>query len=640
MSLIRQLWIAVILMMSIAFISSFTISIYKAKDYFEQQLLLKNIDNANSLALTLSQINKDPVTLELLIAAQFDTGHYQRIELIDPEGKPLQQRFFEGNTALGMPSWFQQFASLRIEPGVAQVQDGWFQYGTLYVESHTRFAYQALWATTRDLFIWFLIVSAGAGILGTLILKYITRPLEDVVSQAEAIGDRRFITSQEPRTLEFGRVVKAMNILTGRIKSMLDIERQRLEDLRYKNQHDSLTGLANRDFFMSLLDTALQNDDTHSRHELIILRVKYLADINHKIGHKQTDAMLQKIAALMTQFKIQYFNQFSAIELGRLNGSDFALLLTDITNTEELKNDLVKQVIDTTSPFHETIQIAISAVGFHPGEVKSVLLMQADSQLASAEQKEVTCIESSEATANSLTFNNADQWRNELANAIQSKSISFDLFPVASVEDLIFHREVMMRVNIDGEVCTAGKFLPWARRLDLLKELELLLVEMVFEKLESHTISAPVAINISRELLFDTVSINKLYSIIATHLSVASNVAFEIPESAVVRSLDHFAEFCTHVHAYGCQVGIEHAGAEFAKISNLQEFGLSYIKIDQSFINGVCENRTSQDFLKGVAFLGHSIGIKVIAEGVSSQEDYRVVKELGLDGMTGPAITI
>ena len=93
-----------------------------------------------------------------------------------------------------VPAWFVKLIPLHTEPGIAQVQDGWRQYGTLTVVSHNGFAYQALWQGNRRLLGWFLASALLCGVIGTLILRSITRPLGEVVKQAEAIGARRFIT--------------------------------------------------------------------------------------------------------------------------------------------------------------------------------------------------------------------------------------------------------------------------------------------------------------------------------------------------------------------------------------------------------------------------------------------------------------
>src|SRR6478752_1961568 len=185
MSLIKQLWIGIIVMLLIAIGGSFAISIMSAKQYLEEQLRIKNIDNATSLALSMSQMEKDQVTFELLISAQFDTGHYEYITLTDPQKNILIERKFTSNNngtdAHHAPEWFTHLVNFDAEPGVAQVQDGWQQYGTLTVKSQSNYAWQALWNSTAQLLSWFVIASLLSGLIGTVILKFISSPLDVVI---------------------------------------------------------------------------------------------------------------------------------------------------------------------------------------------------------------------------------------------------------------------------------------------------------------------------------------------------------------------------------------------------------------------------------------------------------------------------
>ena len=87
MSLFRQLWLAIIASTVIAFAGSFLASMLTARHYLSQQLTIKNNDNAASLALSMSQMEKDPITIELQIAAVFDSGQYAMVRLSSPEGK-------------------------------------------------------------------------------------------------------------------------------------------------------------------------------------------------------------------------------------------------------------------------------------------------------------------------------------------------------------------------------------------------------------------------------------------------------------------------------------------------------------------------------------------------------------------------
>ena len=82
-----------------------------------------------------------PVLIESLLSAQFDVGHYKQIKLTSPTGEVMVDRVSDAVTDQ-VPVWFVNLIPLQTEPGIAQVQDGWRQYGTLSVISHNRFAYQ------------------------------------------------------------------------------------------------------------------------------------------------------------------------------------------------------------------------------------------------------------------------------------------------------------------------------------------------------------------------------------------------------------------------------------------------------------------------------------------------------------------
>ena len=105
MSLMRQLWLAVVVSTLVAFVGSLSISVWSARSYLIEQLERKNSDNASSLALAMTQQEKDPVNIELQVAALFDTGYYQLISVVDPLGKVIVERVHDVDIQLfGLPA--------------------------------------------------------------------------------------------------------------------------------------------------------------------------------------------------------------------------------------------------------------------------------------------------------------------------------------------------------------------------------------------------------------------------------------------------------------------------------------------------------------------------------------------------------
>ncbi|TVQ96282.1 MAG: EAL domain-containing protein [Desulfovibrionales bacterium] len=641
MSLIKQLWIAIAVLMILAFLGSLATSTQTARSYFEEQLRLKNIDNANTLALTLSQMEKDPVLLELLIAAQFDTGHYRRIELVDPLGSTLQLKTQDAPDRSSIPDWFSRLAPLHVEPGVAQVQDGWRQFGTVYLESTSQFAREALWTTTKELFFWLLGVAILCGLVGSLILKRITRPLDSVVHQAEAIGERRFITSSEPKTLEFAKVVRSMNILSGRIRHTLEMEGSRLEEMRRQSQLDKLTGLANREHFLDILDALLQHEDRESTHALVLLRIQNLAEINRNIGYRSTDDLLGEIAMTLRNTAKDHADTYTESHIARTKGSEFVLLLSEATDIHALSADLCRRFDDLAREYPPRVRLALphAASYFKAGEQRSSLLIRMDNLLAVAEQNEQTCSEVSIFQEHDTIFRNQDEWRAALSQVISDNQVQARKFPVLAMNGTLLHHEAMMRLFLAGRLRSAGSFLPWAKRLGMLPKMDLAMASWAISELREAALSEDIAVNLSLEALRDTGVRRQLLKLLEKNPEQAQRLWIESPERLVIVHLDVYLDFCTTTKSLGCKVGLENAGAGFTGINRLQEVGLDYLKIDRALVHDIANNGNNQNLLRGLCILGHSIGLTMIAEGVRTDAEIGTLRQLGVDGITGPGVT-
>lgn len=644
MSLIKQLWIAVASLMFMAFTVSFVISTVTTIDAYQEQLNIKNIDNVNSLALTLSQIEKDDVIMELMISAQFDTGHYSFITLFDPQGSVLVEKHFEGPLDHAVPKWFISLINLNVAHGVASVQDGWHQYGTLHLKSDQRFVYTSLWKTTQGYLLWFLLATLFFGVLSTFILKFLIEPLGHVVKQAEALGARRFITSKEPKTLEFKQLVRSMNNLTENVRLMLETESQRLEDLRYKNQHDPLTGVANRDYFNSLLVADLSTVDESTKFGCLMFHFSDLHALNHQLGHKSTDELIISLIQTINQTFEHDKTYCSDFYIGRLNGSDFALVARNVSDFGDLLGNLVVQLqtrLKDLNAKESSVNLALAASYFNAGDQRSELFIRLDGLLAKAELQNGVSLCFDEEPANSFPTSfvcvGSEQWRKTLAQVLANKDVFFNQFPVKTIGGEVIHNEVMMRVNIGGEMANAGVFIPWVRRLKLMPQFELLVAKKVVEYLRSN-LDVKLAINISIETLHDTEVSFKLLNIMKQYSDVMSRLAIEFNERDVVIDIELIKVFCSDVIQTGCRLGIDDAGSGFAKIKGLHELGLDYLKLAASFSEQIESSSQNVEFVKGITTLAHSIGLKVIATGVKKDGELIKFGQIGIDGATGPAV--
>ena len=633
MSLIKQLWIGITIMLLLVLGGNFAISTITAKTYLQEQLRLKNIDNANSLALSISQMaEKDPVTLELLITAQFDAGHYEYIIFQDANKKPIVARNFDEEKVDSAPDWFARRVSLDVAPGIAQVQDGWQQAGTLIVKSHSRYALEALWKNTRDLFDWFLCATLLSGLIGSLVLKYISRPLDVVVDQAEAIGERRFIVSQEPKTREFQRLVRAMNTLSTSVKNMLDKEARQLEVLRRESQTDRLTGLINRTHFLNLLEVQLTREDAEKRGILAIARVLMLHELNQQLGHNQVDQLLRAIASVFVDLE----GKFPGSHAGRLNGSDFCLLIPTDTPVDIVSVDISQTLnFQLIAGGFDKIAVPLALCGFIQGEKASQVMHKLDGALAQAELRGNRAVVTHDEQRD-YSQHNLSEWRCSIADALAAEELRLASFPVKNAEGKLLHHETAVRLRLNNEYQPAGYFMPWAVRLGLMADVDLAVLKIALKQLVSQP--TELAINISALSLCNAQFREQTIALLADHPLEAKKLWLEFPEICVLRHVEELRAFVVRLRALGCKTGLEHVGLEFTQFGKLQDLGLYYLKLDAAISRAIDTNRGSQSFVQSLCTLAHSLGIHIIAEGVGTEEEQITLLKLGMDGLTGTQI--
>lgn len=637
MSLHKKLWLAIIVLLLLVFSGSFLVSTLSAKSYLQQQLSMKNADNAAALALSLTQQGADEVLLELTLSAQYDTGFYELIELRDPQGKLMILRQ-DDQPVTDAPKWFTSLFKLNVEDGIAAVQDGWNQVGTLTLRSHSRFAYARLWQSTQILALIFLVAMIASGLLGGHVLRRILKPLDDVVSQAKAIGERRFITIPEPSTLEFRQVVSAMNELSVRIKQVLGQEAKRLQKWQRDAHVDKITGLNNREPFLREVVAALESDDVNATGSLSLVRIGRLAQMNQLYGRATMDSVLKDIGNALGKITMQH-SRWSA---SRLNGSDFALLAPramDAAETAREMRDAIREVLESRSVDKGVVLPAATTIYAH-GDTVAKLLTRLDGALLANEREGEASI--SIAYEGDIQMQpvrqQMAQWRSILEKSFSDRNFSLDFFPLVGLENELIHYEAPARLNWDGEKLSAGQFLPWVNRLQLSLELDKQVIDLALASIS--TTGYPTAVNLSVAAVVESDFLTWISERLSTHRDAAQKLYMEVPEAMAFRHLKNFKLLCGKVKSHGARVGIEHVGHQLSELGSLSDTGVDYLKIDASFVREVDENSANQTLLRTLCTVGHSIGVQVYAEGVQNAAEWETLQELGADGATGPGIRL
>lgn len=638
MSLNRKLWLAIIYMLILASGGSFALSTLSSKYYLEEQLQTRNTDNATSLALSMSQLPKDSATLDLLLSAQFDSGHYQYIGLYDPRGKLITERVNTQNKTAA-PDWFIKIFPIKTQPGIAEVQDGWSQYGTIRLESNLNFAYDKLWQSTLLIALWSIVIGAISCYAGNQKLQKILRPLKDIVAQAKAIGEHRFITIAEPETTEFKAVVSAMNSLSNRIKNTVREESFRLEKLRYQANFDHITGLMNHDFFINNMVINVSNEANPDLGVLVVCRLTNLHIIDQYLGYSDTNYFLKLIGQTLENICL-----LPNLIAGRLNGTDFAIFSNDKHEPYAFGNQIESALEKLHISSHADLHTCFIVVATQVKKSDSInqLVERIDGVLDEISTKSrenvLHVINHAEILSDSDVIRN--EWKASLDSALVNKRIKLQHYPLINTLGELIHNESPVRLQLaeNGKWLSAGEFIVWATQLNLMTRVDELVVETAMNLLSNGADS--IGLNISVETILDANFTKKAVKLIKANLSVANRLYFEVPERGV---FDHFSEFkifCNKIKNLGCKVGIEHVGSRIARLGELHDVGLDYVKFDASIIRGIDKNEANKTLLRGLCMIMHSIGVLAFAEGVETVGEIESLKLIGIDGMTGPGINI
>jgi len=645
MTLLKQLLTMIVLLFIMLFIGTFTLSIQNTREYLNNQLQTISQDTATSLGLSLSpHIGKrDYVMVERMVSAVSDSGYYREVIVTDVDGKPLVSKTQQVNLE-HVPKWFIDQFPLDTPTGEALIMDGWKQAGLVKVIVNPGYAYMALWTSSMQSFLWLAGVSLFACFLGMVALHYILKPLTKVEAQARAICDREFpVQSKLPWTLELRSVVEAMNMMSNKVKEMFQEQTTSIERLRSENYRDALTGIANRRYFEMQLKHLIEAGDPGG---LLLLELKDFKAYNSERGYQAGDDLLRNTANFIEAICKSRANQdyFSA----HLSGASFAIVVSNVDKQEVL--ELGKQIAHALPRFKERNLVSSEDVGhvgatLFNGQLYGEVLANADLALRKAQSEgpnAMHLVDSGKSDNN--TVGSATHWNEFLHNVLKNNLLSLSFQPArgptVDVNHKPLHQEVLMRLTNDkGGVIPASVSTPMIKRQGLTTDFDKLMVVDVLKQLKSVQFKeTSLSVNLFPASIQNNDFIHWLCAELDKEPDVALRLMIETPEYGVLENIDSLKAFITKMNARKTKVGLDHFGRGFASFGYLKTLKLDFIKIDGSYVQGIMDNKDNQFFIASVVNIAHSLDIKVYAVSVEGEEEWKLMGELGFDGVLGYAV--
>lgn len=411
-----------------------------------------------------------------------------------------------------------------------------------------------------------------------------------------------------------------------------------IEQLAYR---DGLTGLYNRVAFMKYAYDIFHRDGTQfSKHAIFFIDLDNFKNVNDTLGHDYGDLLLKRVSN-----KLLSYTSGDDI-LARTGGDEFLIFKTDFTNLDEL-NVFAKTLVNIANePFdldEETAHISMSiGIALFPrdGLTISELIKNADIAMYNAKNSG----KNSYKFFNSYMeddFNRRNDLADILSTVIEKNEVYLQYQPQVNVSTgQITGFESLMRIESElvGFI-PPSEFIPIAEDSGIINQLgKWALIEACsFNKrlIDSGYGPLKVSVNVSTTQLQDPNLMEAIRSIPPLTGMDLKHLEIEITESVLMNSFEHNLELINEIKSLGASIALDDFGTGYSSFNYLTQIPIDTLKIDKSFIDGICSNEKDKCIADTIISLAHKMDISVVAEGVEDKEQLKILQEQFCDTLQG-----
>jgi diguanylate cyclase (GGDEF)-like protein/PAS domain S-box-containing protein len=441
----------------------------------------------------------------------------------------------------------------------------------------------------------------------------------------------------------------------GSIVVLRDItERKRAERrIRYLARFDTLTKMPNRMQFQHMLHQAITRSTRQGRGlVLLYVDIDNFKEINDTFGHETGDRVLETLSERLSRALPQ-----EAV-VGRLAGDEFAVFAEGIEGEQarhDQASDLARLVLtEIAKPLHlpdkeadVTASIGIALVPEHADNVID-LIRNADAAMYHAKRQGRNCHvfyvpEMNAAAVERLLL------KSKLRRALERDEFVVRYQPkvdLASGE--VVGAEALLRWRLPGHGEIApSQFIPLAEESRLILDIGAWVLNQVCSDYATwmQQVSDPgrIAINLSLKELSQASFIPRCRSVFERHKVVPSAVELEITETTLMLDAERTLPLLDELRAMGVHLSIDDFGTGYSSLSALQQFPISTLKIDRSFVTNAATDPDDATIVRTIIEMGRSLGLQVIAEGIETEEQRHFLLhsgcQLGQGRLFGEPIT-
>ena len=412
----------------------------------------------------------------------------------------------------------------------------------------------------------------------------------------------------------------------------------REEQLSYLAYYDAMTGLPNRRLFQDRLGQLL-----HGAAPILavaIINLDRFAQFNDAMGRNIGDALLVQIGQRLGPGLPESFN------VARIGGDTFALTLADLGRAEDAADLLHKEVFGLLDQSFvidgQEVRISTRAgLAMFPadGRDAETLFKHAEAALKNAKKSGERYL------YYEPRMNAALAARLALEQALQTalEERQFDMYYQPRVELLtgkIVSAEALIRWNHpERGLVGPVEFIGLAEETGLIRPIGAWVIDAVCAQQNmwrtGGTAIVPVAINLSAVQCVQSELLNSIASTMAAHGMEQKYIEFELTETAVMNNPEEAARNLRALKSMGLQLSLDDFGTGYSSLAQLKRFPFDFVKIDRTFVSGVAANQEDEAIAAAIIAMAHSMGMKVVAEGVETEAQLDIMRMLRCDEMQG-----
>ena len=431
--------------------------------------------------------------------------------------------------------------------------------------------------------------------------------------------------------------LKILNELAGDLSfALLFFDRE--EQLSYLAYYDAMTGLPNRRLYQDRLAQLVHGPTPLLA--VVLINLDRFAQFNDAMGRNSGDALLVQIGQRLGHGLPDVFN------VARIGGDTFALTITDIARGEDAAELLAREVFAVLDqPFSldgQEVRISTRAgLALYPadGTDAETLFKHAEAALKNAKSSGERYLYYAPRMNAALAARMALE--NALQTALEERQFALYYQPrVDLTSGRIVSAEALIRwLHPERGLVMPVDFIALAEETGLIRPIGAWVIEAVCAQQkawrEDGSAIVPVAINLSAVQCVQTELLGTIAGTMAAHGLEQEYIEFELTETAVMNNPDEAARNLRSLKALGLQLSLDDFGTGYSSLAQLKRFPFDYVKIDRSFMSGVGCNAEDEAIAGAIIAMAHSLGLKVVAEGVETQAQLDVMRKLKCEEMQG-----